>query len=348
MEYRTILESRWSRNLIKSKRTGILIVVIVLFLAQALAEPVEARGPQKEPSLSCVRYSIPPSVLEKPFSFAGRIVPLQRPDVQSRIVFQINFLLLDARSVLTDWLSDKNRYSWIFEEIFVKEGIPKDFIWLSPIISGANLKSQSRQAGVGWWSLEKVCSASEGVAMSEDTWHDDRMDLELSTRCFSHTIKDIRKELENSDWLITVAAYMLGRNTVKEAMKKWNTRDFWDLPLPEPAEELVARWIALKIIVSEKQYFGLDFKESHPFVFDQVAGIRLSKDLPVAVVARILNMPARELMELNPKLRPSSGIFPAEVKGTPVVHSISVPRGKGSLLLRELGKEGYIAVPPKS
>jgi hypothetical protein len=131
-------------------------------------------------------------------------------------------------------------------------------------------------------------------------------------------------------------------------MQKWNTRNFWDLPLPEPAEELVVRWIALKIIASEKKYFGLDFEESQPFVFDQVAGVRLSRDLPVAIIARILNMPAREIMELNPKLRPSSGIFPAEVKGSPVVHSISVPRGKGSLLLRELGKEGYIAAPSKS
>lgn len=321
---------------------------LVLLLVLALATQIEARGPQREPVPRCVRYSIPPSVLEKPFSFAGQIVALQRPDVQSRILFQINFLLLDARSVLTDWLSEKNRYSWLFEEIFAKQGIPKDFIWLSPIVSGANLKSQSRQAGVGWWSLEKVCSASEGVGMSEDTWHDDRMDLELSTRCFIHIIKEIRKDLGNPDWLVTVAAYMLGGNTVKEAMQKWNTRNFWDLPLPEPAEELVARWIALKIIASEKNYFGLDFEESQPFVFDQVAGVRLSKDLPVAVIARILGMPAREIMELNPKLRPSSGIFPAEVKGTPIVHSISVPRGKGSLLLRELGKEGYIAAPSKS
>lgn len=323
-----------------------LAVVLVVFLTTGVV--ADAAGPQKEPSVRCSRYSLPQAVTANPFHFADELVPIQRPDVRSRILFQTNFLLLDARSVLTDWLSEKSKYAWLFEELLAKEGIPKDFVWLAPIMAGASLKSQTRQTGLGWWSLEKTCASSDGVEMSEDSWHDDRLDLELATRCFASRMKQIRHDLGDAGWLMTAAAYISGQSTVQDLMRRWNTKEFWDLPLPDPAEELVVRWIALRIIAANRGHFGLNFRDSPPLVFDQVTGLVFNKDLPVAEVARMVGLPSREILELNPKVKPSSGVFPAQIKGKTLIHSIAVPKGKGAILLEKLKAGGYVSGAPKS
>ncbi len=224
----------------KSGVTGGIVPVVLIALLivfSGLCSSGIAAGPRKEAPAVCSRYSLPNTVSEKSFQFAGELIPVRRPDVNSRISFQINFLLLDARSVLTDWLSEKSKHYWLLEDILAKEGIPKDFVWLAPILAGANLKSQSRQAGVGWWSLEKNCDSSEGMEMSDDSWHDDRLDLELSTRCFATRIKQIRKDLGDVNWLMAAAAYISGQNAVQDLMRRWNTKDFWDIPLPDASEE---------------------------------------------------------------------------------------------------------------
>lgn len=302
----------------------------------------EAAGPRKENTSSCVKYSIPASVLEKPFFFAGELVPLQRDEVRARIALQLNFLLLDARSVLMDWLTEKSRYAWIFEESFSKEGIPKDFVLFAPVLAGLS-RASSRPAGSGFWALEKACDSSEGIEMSEDSWHDDRLDLELSTKCFTLRLKRIRKDLGDESWLMDAAAYVTSAKTIQDLRQRWDTRSYWDLPLPEPAEDLIVRWIALGIINAHREVFGLKLKKTPPLTFDQITGLSLAKDLSVAEISRIAGVSPREIMEINPKLKPAAGIFPAVEKGKNQSHVIAVPKGKGWIVVNKLKEAGYLA-----
>ncbi len=324
-------------------KIAILSVVIVLEAVGTECLAAErTRGPIKGAEESCSRYSLPSSVLEKPFRFAGEIVPLRRRDVRTRILSQVNFLLLDARSVLTLWLTEKQRQAWIFEEVFEKQHIPKEFALFAPIVGGLGASS-TRGAGVGIWSLGKPCDAASGVEMASDKWHDDRMDVELSTRCFAAAIKSVRKDLGTESWLLAAAAYATSTKTVQEAMKRWNATSYWDLPLPDDAEKVVVRWIALGIINSHREEYGLRFRPSTPYTYDQVTGLILAKDLPLAEIARMTGVPARVILELNPKIRPSVGSFPAKSDGKSQVHTIAAPKGKGDLLVEQLKKEGYLA-----
>jgi hypothetical protein len=325
---------------------GVAFAATVLLLAVGTFV-VPARGAQPESRPALVRYAIPRPVLEKQFTFCGEPIPLRRADVRSRIESQINFLLLDARSVLTEWLSEKARCSWLFEEILAKEGLPKDLSLLPPVIAGLNVLSSSRGPGVGWWALTSACSASEGVEMSVDSWHDDRLDLELSTRCFVARVKDIRKALSGQTWLMVVAAYLCGTKPVQELEQRWDSQAFWDLPLPDNAEELVVRWIALGIIDANRSAFGLHFKESPPLTFDQVTGLVLTKDLSLAEIARLTGTPPREILLLNPKVKAGSAVFPATVQGQKPVHTLAAPKGKGQALVQQLHKQGYLAEQPK-
>ena len=308
----------------------------------------EAAQAGKQPAPSQCRYSLPDGFLDKPFRFAGEVIPAPRRDVRYRITCQLNFLLLDARSVLTEWLSEKSRYSWLFDEVFAKEGVPKDFALLGPILSALNSKTLSRAPGYGWWYLSRSCTPAEGVpGMAEDSWHDDRLDLELSTRCFATRIKEIRKEIGDKGWLMSVMAYLTSVKTVQELRERWNTGAFWDLPLPEAAEELILRWIALSIIDSNRRAYDLRFKDAPPLVFDQIGGLALTKDLTVAEIARITRVPPREILKLNPKIKLSAAAFPAKAGGKTRTHTVAAPRGTGNALLQALKKEGYLASPAK-
>jgi len=307
----------------------------------------KASGPTKESKPNCSRYSLPSSLLKKPFHFAGELVPIQRPDVQSRILQQINFLLLDARGVLTGWLSERSRYAWIFDEVLRKEGVPDEFVLFAPILSALTLKASSRSAMAGWWALEKPCADSDGVEMLEDSWHDDRMDLELSTRCFAARLKNARKELGGGSWLMTAAAYITSTKTIQELRKSWATDQFWDMPLPETAEDLVVRWIALWIINGHREVYGLKFKGAPPFTFDQVTGLVLNKDLTVAEIAHMTGVPPREILELNPRIKAAAPVLPATSRGKSLSHTIAAPKGKGWVLVDKLKKGGYVAESPK-
>ena len=156
----------------------VLASVFMLFLWTTEAADKAASQP-------CVRYALPPTVLEKPFYFAGELIPLDRPDVRLRITDQLNFLLLDARGALTDWLSEKTRHAWIFDEILEKEGVPREFASFSPVLSGLT-RNASRSSPAGWWALDKPCDRSEGVEMSEDSWRDDRYEFRTCHALFCH------------------------------------------------------------------------------------------------------------------------------------------------------------------
>lgn len=307
------------------------------------AAALEAAGPRQEVSPTQARYSIPPQLLEKPYRFAGEVIPLDRSDVRGRVRSEINFLLFDARSVLLSWLVEKGKYSWIFDEIFGKEGIPKDFTLLAPALSGMSAKSSSKLPGTGWWAIDKPCAKADGVVMFKDTWCDDRLDIELSTKCFASRLKAARKDLGTQSWLLAAAAYVTSTEQIKQLTKKWDSSDYWDIPLPDNAEEMIVRWVALGIIDADKEAFGISARPAAALTYDQVSGLLLTKDLSVADVARFTNTPARHIIQLNPKIKPNAGKFPALVKGQRFSHSVAVPKGSGRLLVQELTKNGFIA-----
>ncbi len=336
--------------MILSKSHLTKMMALTILAAESMGGIFTAVGAETErqvPPSEC-RYLLPANLADKPFIFAGETVPVQRPDVRYRLTCQLNFLLLDARSVLTEWLSEKSRYSWIFDEVFAKEGVPKEFTLLGPILAVLSPKSLPRTSGAGWWYLSKPCGSGEGgPEMSEDSWHDDRLDLELSTLCFSTRMKEIRKEMGGNGWLMPLMAYLTSVKSIQELQERWNTSSFWDIPLPEAAEEVVLRWIALYIIDSNRGAYGLRFKDAPPIVFDQIAGLALAKDLTVAEIARITHVPPREILRLNPKLKPATGAFPAKSGGKSPTHTVAAPRGTGTALLEALKKDGYLASPTK-
>ncbi len=324
------------------KNCAVFLFILVFTWSSAQAQQSShaqsVQGPRSQGQTHLVRFDLPPE-LGKEYDFLGQKLRLDRPDLRSRLISQVNFLLYDARSVLTEWLLEKTRSNWILRETFSKNGVPEDFIWLAPVMAGA--ARSSKPQGVGAWLLDKPCSAIEGVEMRDNSFMDDRLDIQLSTKCFAHRISSLHNDY-NFNWFMATVAYLLSPKTTTEIIDKYGTSNPWDIPLPKNIEDMLDRWIALKIIYTNRQYYGLEFKDPAPFIFDQLSDVRLSKDLPVAEIAKILSVSPRLILEINPKIKTTPGIFPAKADGKQLTHTIAAPSGKGVLLLKKLEELGYV------
>ncbi|MGC8657544.1 MAG: hypothetical protein ACP5U1_00560 [Desulfomonilaceae bacterium] len=316
------------------------IAILLVFVAESGVQ--SSPGPRQTPATTvCPSFSIPSSILASGFELGGEKIPITRPDVRARIEFQINFLLFDARSVLAEWLKERRRYSWIFEEIFSKQGVPQDFTWLAPVLPGVSRSLNSHPVPAGVWALDRPCSSDEGLEMHDDTWRDDRLDIHLATNCFAHRIKNLKQEL-GTGWLMASVGYVLSSKTAKDLSGKWDSSNVWDIPLPTAVEDMLSRWAALKIIGMNRSFFGLKFSDPPAMTYDNITSIQLAKDLSVGEVAKFVKVSPRLILELNPKIKPNSGIFPAKTNGRQIIHSIAVPSGSGHVLLEKLRESGYL------
>lgn len=317
-------------------------ICLILFTISSVVDVnCQAAGEREAGANTPVRYSLPPDVLQKPYSFARETIPLHRSDVRYRVATQVNFLLLDARSILIEWLMQHDARGWLLKELLEKEGVPHEFILFPPVLP-AMAKSNQKVSYSGIWFLDKPCNKHEGIEMEDDAWHDDRMDIQLATRCFAARIKSLRSQIKGESWLMAAAAYIGSPASITEAQLKWDTFSFWDIPLPPVTEQLITRWIALNIINTNRQFYGIDLPRQNPLVFEQLVGIRLTRDLSIAQISHLLGMPAREVLALNSKIKPTNPVFPAKVGDRVATHTMQVLKGKGALLMEKLRNEGYL------
>ncbi len=305
-----------------------------------------ADSPQVSETATSVRYSLPEDVLRRPFSFAGEIVPFQRSDVRYRVGSEINFLLLDARSVLIEWLIRRDVPVQLIQQILEKEGVPPEFVFFYPVLAGLTRNDQ-KVSGAGIWHISKPCDKADGLEMQEDSWHDDRMDIELATHCFASRIKSLRSQIRGGSWIMAAAAYVTSPNTVSDAQGNWDATSFWDVPLPPNIEQLICRWIAFTIIHGHERFYHINIPRQTPLVLDKVTGLELSRDVSVAELAVMLGIPSREVLKLNPKLKSSVGTFPSLSGTMRLAHNINVPKGKGALLVEKLKASGHLTAQSK-
>jgi membrane-bound lytic murein transglycosylase D len=114
--------------------------------------------------------------------------------------------------------------------------------------------------------------------------------------------------------------------------------DFWDLfeRLPWETARYVPRFLAAVQIINDPEKFGFDLSElDPPLEYEKVA---VPKQARLKDIAKVIEMPAKDLELLNPELRYKVTL--------PTSYDLKVPPGKGSVLTAKL-EEVPVYVPPK-
>ena len=102
-----------------------------------------------------------------------------------------------------------------------------------------------------------------------------------------------------------MAAYNAGEARLREAIANQNTRDFFELFLPEETDRYVFRIAAIKEIVGNPKKYGLPLEKSdyyRPYAVTEVV-LELDKETHTAVLAQAMDLPYKIFREYNLHIR---------------------------------------------
>jgi membrane-bound lytic murein transglycosylase D len=130
------------------------------------------------------------------------------------------------------------------------------------------------------------------------------MDPERSTQAAIAYLKVLHGLF--GDWTTALAAYNCGEGNVLRAIRQQHVNyldDFWHLypRLPLETARYVPRFLAALHIIKDPEKYGFDDLElDQPLISEQV---QVNRQMRLQDIARVLDVPAKTLEELNPSLR---------------------------------------------
>ena len=321
----------------------LILAVVGVFASGAGNRPALAAT---EAGYTRAGYVLPPDIVKSGVTFAGIKIRLDRKGVAVRVVDQINYLLMDRRAVMIKWFDRMSQRGPLIRKILAAEKVPADLRFLPVLLSGMLPNFRTRSGGVGLWALgskrENHRRRLPAQWISTNDW-DDRRDPAVSTRIACTMLQSLCRKKYAGDWLIAVCAFVDGAEPIDRAVKKAKGFSYWELVLPHYSEVIIPRLIALKIIDSHREYYGMDFARPGPLKYDFLGRLKLRKDLPLHMVAKWCGASPRHMWELNPGIDPSTGLLPKPEKRNPSGFPLRVPKGMGRKVKKLLVQHGYLS-----
>jgi membrane-bound lytic murein transglycosylase D len=190
------------------------------------------------------------------------------------------------------------------DAIFSQYGLPKELKYLAVIESDLKSNALSIKGARGPWQFMPYTARDFGLQVNN--YVDDRTDYYKSTNAAAKYLLSLYKSLK--DWLLVVAAYNGGPGRVYTAIRKSNSRNFWNLQyyLPEESRNHVKKFIATHYIM-EADNTGNDLNNgsSAPTTItateDSLAmSSMISGRYKAAIIAKNIEMEINEFDRYNP------------------------------------------------
>ncbi len=196
----------------------------------------------------------------------------------------IRFFQTRGKKTFTRWLERSTVYRDMMKEIFKKEGIPEDLIYISMIESGFNPRAISSRYAVGMWQF--MSSTGKKYGLRRNRFIDERKDPIKSTIAAAKHLKDLYKEY--NDWYLTVASYNCSPKRIKRAIRRHKTKNFWKLrTLPRETRNFVPTLIGAILIAKNPEVYG--FRNINYLPPLKVDMVRLKTPVDLAVAAECMN-----------------------------------------------------------
>ena len=219
-----------------------------------------------------------------------------------KVRYFIDYYTGRARNTFKIWLERSGRYLPMMREIFADAGLPKDLAYLAMVESGFNDKAYSWAHAVGPWQF--IESTGRHYGLKNDWWHDERRDPEKATRAAASFLADLYEAFDG-DWYLAVPSYNAGPGKLRQAIKRYKTRDFWEICrgkyLKNETKNYVPKLLAVMIIAKQPEKYGftdLDYQE--PIAYDTVP---LPSSTDLEVIARLSGTDYKQIKKLNPELK---------------------------------------------
>ena len=175
------------------------------------------------------------------------------------------------RKYFKNWLIRSGRYLPMIQKELSEAGLPLDLAYLAMIESGFNQRAYSRSHAVGLWQFMQ--GTGRDYSLTIDRYVDERRDAVKSTSAAVAYLKNLYGEF--GDWHLAVAAYNGGPGTIRRAIKRTKTNDFWKIAqkkaLRLETKRYVPKLIAAIIIAKDPEAYGfMDITYEPPLSFETI------------------------------------------------------------------------------
>lgn len=236
--------------------------------------------------------------LDKPFSFAGEVIPAENFDAIERLDRELVVnTYLQSLTLLN--IKNANRYFPVIEPILAKNGIPDDFKYLS--VAESNLRMATSPAGAkGIWQFMESVGKAYGLEINGEV--DERYHVEKSTEAACRFLNHLYKKF--GTWTLAAAAYNMGETGLSRRLREQQAVNYYDLNLVEETSRYVFRIIAIKEILSDPPAFGFDVPEDQLYQpLDKYQTVKIDGSVPdLAALAVDKGTTYRMLKLYNPWL----------------------------------------------
>jgi membrane-bound lytic murein transglycosylase D len=203
----------------------------------------------------------------------------------------------------------QNYYFPMIEDIFESYGIPAELKYMAVIESALNPNAVSRMGATGLWQF--MYSTGRMYGLTVNSIIDERRDPVKATYAAARYLKDLFGIY--NDWMLAIAAYNCGPGNVNKAIaRSGNKKDYWGIynRLPRETRGYIPQYVAATYAMT--YYKDHNIKPIYvdmPFATDTVM---INKDMHLAQISEVLNIPLGELKSLNPQYR--TGMIPGKSK----------------------------------
>ena len=242
-------------------------------------------------------------------------------EINEKVEMWIKYFQGRGRGHMERYLARSTRYEAIMKKVLRDNKLPEDLFYIALIESGFSSSALSRASAVGYWQF--IRGTGKQYKLQINQLLDDRRDPVLATQAAANYVKDLYGLF--GSWYLSMAAYNVGEGRVLRAVKKYKTRDFWELvrnkrALPRETDDYVPKYIAAKLIAKNPDKYGFDGIDYMPPIefdflsFDQPVNMRL--------MAERMNINYEDFKDLNPKFK--GEIAPLDKNGA---LSLRIPPG---------------------
>ena len=224
------------------------------------------------------------------FSFSS-IHALEIPD-NKRVRHWVEDFTNGKRKFFQASVIRSGQYRPLIIEVFKKEGIPEDLSWLPLVESGFDCSAKSKASAAGCWQF--MSRTGKHFNLDKSEWKDQRYDFNRSTIAAAKYLKHLHKRFK--DWSLVLAAYNGGPTTVRRAIKKAGSKNYWDLKLNKQTYDYVPEFFAAVKISRKLKEYGFNKSENSLVIVMLAPG---SHNLRHSA-RKILRVPWNDFERLNP------------------------------------------------
>jgi len=350
-----LLSASFTPRLFLTSLPSRLVILLISFILAA-CNSLETTGPSKEvstPDQIIAEDNNSEQVVENLVSSAGSSgdrdienillepIPVERESIEpvepaiamtaNRVVeLEINDYLQNRRNLLKLWIERGHIWFPMIETIFAEEGIPDELKYLALSESALNPIARSYVGAAGMWQFMPATARGEGLRV--DSWIDERMDPELSTRAAAKHLKTLY-ETYSGNWHLALAGYNCSYRCITRAVNRAGGSidkppSFWEIYpyLPQQTRNFIPKFIAAALIVSDPERYGIevdDLGQEYSYDIVMVNGM-----LSLESAAELAGVDLATIKNLNPSVRKATlpdatEAFPLKIPAGSYQHFIS-------------------------